>query len=107
MLIALESVLEQARQRKKTITYLEAADALMMPGPHRIHKTALLLEEQLRRDSKVGRAPRSALVVSRTRSGRPAPGFFACAQQLGLFDGNEPNAFHDRLLSQLFRRTQP
>ncbi len=99
----LAEVLEQARRRERTLTYLEVADALAMPGPQRIHKTTRLLETLLKRDAEAGHALRSALAVSRGRNGRPAPGFFDRAERLGLFDGRDPEAFHDRLLAELFK----
>jgi hypothetical protein len=103
LLRALASLLERLRSEGRTLTYLEVADHLAVPGPHRIHKTTRLLEILLKQDSQKGRVPRSALVVSRRGSGRPAIGFFERAQRLGLFDGQSPDEFHDHLLGQLFR----
>ena len=100
----LAGVLDQARRERKTLTYLQVADALAMPGPHRIHKTTRLIEILMKHDVEQGRTPRSALAVSRARSGRPAPGFFDRAQRLKLFDGSDPEAFHDRLLEELFSK---
>ena len=98
----LAELLARARRQQRTLTYLEVADALGMPGPGRIHKTTRLLETLLARDAQAGRPLRAALVVSRTGSGRPARGFFERAQQLGLHDGHDPEGFHARLLAQLF-----
>lgn len=102
LLARLEGVLEQARVQRRTMTYLEVADALAIEAPQRIHKTTRLVEILLKRDSEAGRPIRSALVVSRARAGRPAPGFFDRAVRLGLFDGKDPDGFHDRLLADLF-----
>jgi len=107
LLRALESLLERVRSEGRTLTYLEVADHLAVPGPHRIHKTTRLLEILLKQDVQQGRAPRSALVVSRTGSGRPASGFFDRAERLGLYDGRSPDAFHDSLLRQLWRVRAP
>jgi hypothetical protein len=97
-------VLDQARRLRRTLTYLQLADALAIEGPQRIHKTTRLLEILLKRDAEAGQPLRAALAVSRTGGGRPAPGFFDRARRLGLFDGADPDAFHDRLLKQLFSR---
>jgi hypothetical protein len=98
----LAAVLDAARVQRRTLTYLEAADALAMPGPQRIHKTTRLLEILLKQDAERGRPLRAALVVSRAGQGLPAAGFFDRARRLGLFDGEAPEAFHRRLLRQLF-----
>jgi hypothetical protein len=98
----LAALLDQARVQRRTLTYLEVADALAMPPPKRIHKTARLVEILLKRDAEAGQPLRAALVTSRARPGRPAEGFFDRAQRLGLFDGTDPDGFHDRLLERLF-----
>ena len=98
----LGALLDQARVQRRTMTYLEVADALAIEPPHRIHKTTRLIEILLNEDARAGRPIRSALAVSRIRNGRPAPGFFDRARRLGLFDGNDPEGFHDRLLGELF-----
>ena len=98
----LAALLEQARVQRRTMTYLEVADALAMPGPRRIHKTARLIEILLKRDAEAKRPPLAALVTSRVRAGLPAEGFFDRARRLGLHDGTDPEAFHADLLAQLF-----
>jgi hypothetical protein len=98
----LGALLDQARVQRRTMTYLDVADALAIEGPHRIHKITRLVEILLKRDSENGQPIRSALVVSRTRAGRPAPGFFDRAARLGLHDGSDPDGYHDRLLAELF-----
>ncbi len=102
LLEQLAALLEQARVQRRTLTYLEVADALAMPPPQRIHKTARLVEILLKRDAQAGRPLRSALVTSRARPGRPAEGFFDRARRLGLYDGSDPDQFHDDLLAALF-----
>ena len=103
----LAALLEQARVQRRTLTYLEVADALAMPAPQRIHKTTRLLEILLKRDVEAGRPIRSALVTSRTRPGRPAAGFYDRARRLGLYDGQEPDRFHETLLRELFELPDP
>jgi hypothetical protein len=107
LLCALEAVLEQARVQRRTLTYLEVADQLAVPGPQRIHKTTRLLEILLKQDVENGRIARSALAVSRVGRGRPAAGFFDRARRLGIWDGQDPDGFHDRLLERLFDRSRP
>jgi len=96
------AILDQRARAGQTLTYLELADAIALPGPHRIHRLTELLESLLSVDSMAQRPIRAALVTSRARPGRPAPGFFDCAQRLGLFDGADPDRFHDALLAQVF-----
>lgn len=98
----LAALLDQARVQRRTLTYLEVADALAIPAPKRIHKTARLLEVLLKRDVEAGRPIRTALVTSRARPGLPADGFFDRARRLGLYAGGDQAAFHARLLEELF-----
>ncbi len=102
LLERLGALLDQARVQRRTMTYLEVADALAIEPPHRIHKTTRLVEILLKRDSEAGRPIRAALVVSRARPGRPAPGFFDRAFRLGLHDGTDPDSYHESLLVELF-----
>lgn len=102
LLVQLGGVLDEARRLRRTMTYLQLADALIIEAPQRIHKTTRLLEILLKRDAEAGRPLRAALAVSRTGGGRPAAGFFERARRLGLFDGQDPKAFHDCLLAELF-----
>lgn len=101
------AVLEEQRRRQKTLTYLQLADAVAMPGPCRIHKTTRLLERLLKQDLAAGRAPRAALVVSRQGTGLPADGFFERARRLGAFDGVDSAAFHAEVLAELFAESGP
>lgn len=102
---SLRAVLEQARRERRTLTYLQAADAIGVPPPHRIHKLTRLVEILLKQDVDADRIPLAALVVSRARAGLPAPGFFDRAQRLGIFNGDDPLAFHAELLESLFAST--
>ena len=83
------------------MTYLQAADAIGIEPPQRIHQLARLVEILLKEDVDAGRTPVAALVVSRARNGLPAPGFFERARRLGIFDGENPRRFHENLLESL------
>lgn len=101
----LRAVLEQARRERRTVTYLQAADAVGVEAPQRIHKLSRLVEILLKEDVDAGNPPLAALVVSRVRDGLPAPGFFDRAARLGIFDGSHPARFHSELLCSLFDST--
>ena len=66
------------------ITYHALATAAQMKGPYKIHRLTLWLEEMMAEDHRSGRPFRAAVVISKTRNGMPAPGFFKKAHQLGL-----------------------
>jgi len=87
------------------LTYRAVADALRIPSPHTIHKLVGALEQTMREDAAAGRPFIAARVVSRSRGGLPAPGFFALAAQLGRHDGSETGpqarAFHAGQLQAL------
>lgn len=100
----MRSVLDQHARQQQTLTYLELADAVAMPGPQRIHRVTRLLEILMKEDGSAGRPIRSALVVSRLGRGLPAEGFFDRARRLGLFDGLDPEDFHRRQLTAVFER---
>jgi hypothetical protein len=91
-----EMLLASAATAGQLITYAGLAEAARIPGPQRIHKLTSWLEQLVRLDSQTGQPIRSALVISRSRDGLPAPGFFAHCQKLGLYDGPEsgPQAQH-------------
>lgn len=104
-LARLRAVLEQARRERRTVTYLQAADAVGVEPPQRIHKLSRLVEILLKQDVDAGKTPLAALVVSRVRGGLPAPGFFDRATRLGIFNGDDPARFHADLLAWLFDST--
>lgn len=100
---ALRRVLEQARIQRRTLTYLQVADALALAPPRRIHRVTRLVERLMREQVAAGEPPLSALVISRVRDGLPAPGFFALAERLGVVEpGQPPEHAHACLLDDLF-----
>lgn len=94
--------LNYCRQKQTTITYLEAANAIDIQAPRRIHRITELLEALLEHDHKHEQALRAAIVVSRTRTGIPGNGFFLKAQALGLMCGISASEFHQQCLNRLF-----
>lgn len=104
-LVRLRATLELACRERRTITYLQAADAVGVEPPQRIHKLSRLVEIMLKQDVDAGKPPLAALVVSRVRGGIPAPGFFDRAVRLGIFDGRDPAGFHSGLIASLFDST--
>jgi len=101
----LAALLDYACRQRRTLTYLEVADALAIQGPRRIDKTARLLESLLQQDAQAGRPIRAALVTSRSRPGLPARGFFDCARRLGLCAGSDQAECHAALLERLYRES--
>ena len=99
----LAAVLEQARRQRKTLTYLQAAEAIHLRPPYRIHQLTELLERLMEQDAEAGRPLRAALVISRARAGLPADGFFDKAKLLGVFDGVEFTRFHQACLARVFQ----
>ncbi len=71
----------------KPVTYRDTARALRLEPPNTIHRVAVMLESLMEEDAGTGAPLIAALVISRTRDGLPAPGFFAKAHELGLYDG--------------------
>ncbi len=88
--------------KRKTITYLEAADAIDVTAPQRIHQVTLLLEALIEHDQTLGQPIRAALVVSRNKTSLPGEGFFLKAQALGLMSGVDAEEYHQRCLDRLF-----
>ena len=80
------------------ITYQTLAKALGLSPPNTIHQLTVALESLIEEDAAAARPLIAALVVSKTRGGLPAPGFFDCARRVGRFDGDpsgpEGSAFY-------------
>ncbi|MEM7054693.1 MAG: hypothetical protein AAF446_09120 [Pseudomonadota bacterium] len=102
LLQRLECTLDRLQRQRKTMTYLQCADAIDVQPPYRIHQVAELLESLIERDVRQGRPIRAALVVSRARAGRPAEGFYLKAKTVAVFDGTQPDQFHEQCLQDLF-----
>lgn len=83
----LRPLLEDAARRGATLTYLELAAAAGLGPPRAIHRVTGALEATMREDHAAGRPLLAAVVVSRSRGGAPAPGFFRLACELGLYFG--------------------
>lgn len=98
----LAEYLDDCRRQHMNVTYLEAADAIEIQAPHRIHRLTVLLEELMEYDQEHGHPLRAALVVSRAQSRLPAEGFFLKAQSLGLMSGIIAEEFHQQCLKRLF-----
>ena len=101
-----DMALAAACKANQIITYAELADSAAIPEPHRIHKLTEWLEHTMREDHAAGAPLRAALVISRNRSGLPAPGFFMLCDKLGLYQGSisGPDAvqFHQSTINHLF-----
>ncbi len=102
----LRPYLERLAREGRTATYRDVADALAVEPPQTIHQVAEALEATMAEDAAAGRPFLAATVVSRARSGLPAPGFFARARELGRYDGPEQGAgaaaFHEREREAVF-----
>lgn len=105
---ALRAVLEDIATRAETRTYQQVAVAAGIEPPQSIHRLTRALERLMDEDAAAGRPLLAVVVVSRTRQGLPAPGFFAHAHRLGRYQGPErgPAAadFHDRELAAVHER---
>lgn len=99
-------MLDGARGQRRTLTYLEIADALELEPPQRIHRATRLIEMLLAEEIGAGRVPLAALAVSRARGGLPAPGFFDRLRRLGIDPGPDPAAWHRATLEALFEHTE-
>ena len=82
-----DMALAAATAADRLITYAELADAAGISGQHRIHRLTVWLEARLEAEVGTGAPLSSARVISRTRGGLPAPGFFMKCAELGLYDG--------------------
>ena len=61
-----------------TITYGRLAKLLELSPPNTVHQVTVALERLMEEDAEVGQPFIAALVLSKTRSGLPAVGFFDC-----------------------------
>lgn len=84
----LRTQLCKVAQSAQPVTYQALAKALELSPPHTIHQLTIALEQLIEEDAAAGRPLIAALVISKTRGGLPAPGFFDCARRVGRFHGN-------------------
>ena len=84
----LRAHLQALATRRLPITYQEAAKGLLLAPPNTIHQVTEALEQIMAEDAAADRPFIAAMVISKTRSGLPAPGFFDCAARLGRFAGD-------------------
>lgn len=93
------------------ITYQALARALQLKAPYTIYRVIQALELTMRQDAAADQPFVAARVISRTRRGLPAPGFFVLATLLGRHDGDEAGAsaqdFHEQQLQALASNTSP
>lgn len=73
--------------RGEPITYKALAEAMELRPPNTIHQVTQALEWLMREDAANEHPFIAALVISRSRHGLPAPGFFDIAKELGRFEG--------------------
>ncbi len=98
------SHLKVLASRRETITYRDLAKALELEPPNTIHRVTEALEALIHEDHEDGAPLIAALVVSKARSGVPAPGFFRLARSLGRYGGPdagpEAEAYHGREIAR-------
>ncbi|PWE34395.1 hypothetical protein DDZ14_01445 [Maritimibacter sp. 55A14] len=70
------------KRRDLPIAYAALAQALDVPGPGRIARLGAALETLMAEDQAAERPFLAALVISRSGSGIPAPGYFDAATAL-------------------------
>ena len=94
----LRAHLQALAPRRLPITYQQAAKALLLSPPNTIQQVTQALEQIMTEDAAADRPFIAAMVISKTRGGVPAPGFFHCAARLGRFasdaTGLDACAFH-------------
>jgi hypothetical protein len=90
----------EAARSAQPVTYQALAKALKLTPPNTIYQLTVALEELIQEDAIAVRPLIAALVISKSRGGLPAPGFFECAKRVGRFDGDpsgpEAAAFYER-----------
>jgi hypothetical protein len=74
--------------RRVPVPYRDLVKAMLLSPPHTIHQLTEALEQRMAEDAGPDCPFIAAMVVSKWRSGLPAPGFFDCAARLGRFAGD-------------------
>lgn len=102
----LEEILIEAGRNRNPLTYQEVAQLLELRPPNTIHQATSLIEQLMRHHASIGARQLASLVISRTRGGLPAPGFFLLLQELGLYDGSvdgdDAREFHAQEMQRCF-----
>ncbi len=100
----MRSYLKDLASSRGTIAYRDLAKALELDPPNVIHQVTEALEVLIHEDHENGAPLIAALVVSKARSGVPAPGFFQLARSLGRYGGPdagpEAEAHHAREIAR-------
>ena len=86
--LRVRTYLSQIVGQATPITYQALASALDLSPPNTIRQLTLALEYLMEEDVVATSPMIAALVVSKTRGGLPAPGFFDCARRIGRLDGD-------------------
>jgi len=109
MVERLEALLIEAARNRKPLTYQQVAQLLELQPPHTIHQATEYIEAMMRIHAHAKAPQLASLVISKMRSGLPAPGFFILLQQLGLYDGSvdgeDAKAFHAQEMQRCFNAT--
>ncbi len=86
--LRVRTYLSQIVGQATPITYQALAGALDLSPPNTIRQLTLALEYLMEEDVAATSPMIAALVVSKTRGGLPAPGFFDCARRIGRLGGD-------------------
>jgi len=109
MVERMEALLIEAARNRNTLTYQQVAKLLELHPPHTIHQTTEYIEAMMRVHAHAKAPQLASLVISKMRSGLPAPGFFLLLQQLGLYDGSvdgeDARQFHAQEMQRCFNAT--
>jgi len=102
---ALLGRLRNEASRRKTVYYYEIADVagLSVDDPYFDIRIGEKLDEVNRFEHAEDRPLLSAIVISK-ESGRPGEGFFTCAQELGVYAGEDRDQFWASALKQVHDR---
>lgn len=86
--LQLRAYLQARASQRLPMTYREVAKALLLLPPNTIHQVTEALEQMMTEDAANDCPFIAAMVISKSRNGLPARGFFDCAARLGRFTGD-------------------
>jgi len=96
--VRVRSYLQALKSDQVPTTYQALATAMDLLPPNTIRQISEALEVLMAEDAAAAQPFIAALVVSKGRSGVPAPGFYDCARTLGRYQGSDngpdARAFH-------------